>query len=499
MESKLIRTDPEAELTSDERAKLKISIAIQKLEVGGTERSFVNLAKELKSAGFNVEFLLFNRRGGLLAEVEESFTVKDLGKRSKFQKVLIYWQMRDALKASNPSAVVALMNGPAALFSCIRKNAGLGIPTLVRFGNNITSEIRYSGEYHKRFLPPLLKRYLRFSDRISHNSRDSAKDLAFHSNLVPEDVQVIPWVLRPELRNWDAKPAEHPWLREKEKPVIITAGRLSPQKDHANLIHAIHKVRKVHDVRCIIYGEGEDRATLEQLVDTLGLKDSVSLPGRSSQIPSEFGRADVFVLSSRYEGLPNVVGEAMMIPLPIVSTDCETGPRELLNDGEYGKLVPIEDADALAAALIEMLENPFTPPEKATAHLMPEVIRKQWFKLFDRLCRVKTFERNNSVENPESCIVIKNFHTTEENQRAIDLAKSLAESGQSVEIAAYSCRGNLFSSVPLGVEIFSLQSPGSSQRIAQRYQSIRPTSRFFFAEGTQFRISGAEMISGNGQ
>lgn len=151
-------------------------------------------------------------------------------------------------------------------------------------------------------------------------------------------------------------PLEHPWLGEGKPPVILGVGRLTPQKDFSTLIHAFAQVRTVRDCRLVILGEGELRAELEQLVASLGVQDSVQLPGFADNPFAWMSRVRLFVLSSRWEGLPNVLIQAMACGAAVVSTDCPSGPDEILEGGKWGKLVPVGDVEALAEALSENLQ-----------------------------------------------------------------------------------------------------------------------------------------------
>lgn len=154
------------------------------------------------------------------------------------------------------------------------------------------------------------------------------------------------------------EPADHEWLLDKQCPVIISAGTLARRKGFADLLRAFGIVAQHRVVRLIILGEGHLREELQALVATLGLQDRVAMPGNVPNPLKYFSHADVFVLSSYAEGMPNVLVEAMMCGCTPVATDCPTGPRELLRDGEYGYLVPMRDPEAMAHAIEQALERP---------------------------------------------------------------------------------------------------------------------------------------------
>lgn len=154
------------------------------------------------------------------------------------------------------------------------------------------------------------------------------------------------------------EPVEHQWFVRRDAPLLVAAGRLAPWKGFADLIHAVKQVSQRRPVRLAILGDGPLRAELQMLIEELGLRDVVWLEGYVDNPLRFFSRADVFVLSSHVEGLPNVLVEAMMCGCTPVATDCPTGPREVLGDGRYGYLVPVRDPSAMAVAIEKALDNP---------------------------------------------------------------------------------------------------------------------------------------------
>jgi glycosyltransferase involved in cell wall biosynthesis len=154
------------------------------------------------------------------------------------------------------------------------------------------------------------------------------------------------------------EPVEHSWLLNKEIPVLVAAGRLATWKGFDDLIRAVKILSENRSARLIILGDGPMRSELQALINKLGLSDVVCLLGYVENPLKYFARADVFVLSSHVEGLPNVLVEAMMCGCTAVSTDCPTGPREVLQGGKYGYLVPMRDPIAMAAGIERALDSP---------------------------------------------------------------------------------------------------------------------------------------------
>lgn len=156
------------------------------------------------------------------------------------------------------------------------------------------------------------------------------------------------------------EPVEHEWFLRKDCPVLVAAGRLAPWKGFADLILAMKELSRKRQARLVILGDGPLRTELEALIVEHGLSDVVRLLGYVENPLKFFARADVFVLSSHVEGLPNVLVEAMMCGCTPVSTDCPTGPREVLQDGKYGYLVPMRDPVAMAAGIEQALDRPIS-------------------------------------------------------------------------------------------------------------------------------------------
>jgi len=209
-------------------------------------------------------------------------------------------------------------------------------------------------------LPPLIGQMYALANNIVTVSEGVGDDLAAVTGLPRARITTIynP-VVTPQLAELAALEAPHPWLRaQSEVPVIVAAGRLLPQKNFPLLLQAFARLRAQRPVRLIIFGEGNARAQLEALVGELKLGNDVALPGFITNPYAAFSRAALFVLSSDFEGLGNVLIEALACGCPVVSTNCPSGPAEILEDGRYGELVPMRDPEALAQAMARTLAAP---------------------------------------------------------------------------------------------------------------------------------------------
>lgn len=155
-----------------------------------------------------------------------------------------------------------------------------------------------------------------------------------------------------------SEPINDPWITDNSVPLIVTAGRLSPGKGFPDLINAVNILKSEMPIKLAILGEGESREELEKLIKSKELEETVRLLGFQSNPLKYFNKADVFVLSSYFEGLPNVLVEAMASGCTVVSTDCPTGPREVLQDGKFGELIPMHDPATMAKAIKRAINNP---------------------------------------------------------------------------------------------------------------------------------------------
>lgn len=161
-------------------------------------------------------------------------------------------------------------------------------------------------------------------------------------------------------RNKMLESIEHPWLMQKDCPVIVAAGRLAPWKGFENLIRIFPSVLKERKMKLMILGDGPLREALEKQILALDLSDNISLLGYKVNPYPYYAHADIFVLSSLVEGLPNVLVEAMMCGCTPVSTDCPTGPREVLDNGKYGYLVPVDNDNAFVENILKAINCPIS-------------------------------------------------------------------------------------------------------------------------------------------
>ena len=335
---------------------IKIAFFLPSLRGGGAERIFASLANSLVNQGYLVDFVLSSADGVFLSKLDSKIKYFDLGHKHVINS---FFNLIRYLKAQRPNVLLSgLSNANAAaitagrifLPSCkVIITQHLNWPQVL--ANNPTLKERLVYQLSK-YLYPLAARIVAVSNEI-------AVDIRLMKNVDPEKVLCIynP-VITPELLELSRLPAVHPWLAGKNEPVLLGVGRLFEQKDFATLIRAFFKVRSQIACKLLILGDGPERKILENLVQRLDLSGQVELPGFSSNPYAAMTNADLFVLSSKYEGLPTVLIEALACGTSVVATDCVSGPAEILDGGKYGRLVPVGDEEALAKAIIDSLQNP---------------------------------------------------------------------------------------------------------------------------------------------
>jgi glycosyltransferase involved in cell wall biosynthesis len=259
---------------------------------------------------------------------------------------------------SQPSALLSAMEHANLVAILAWRWARVPTRLVVSVHNTMSIATQHAPQSKARLIPMLARWLYPQAHRVVAVSHGVATDILHLYQLPTAKVEVIynP-VVTPELMIQSQDTVEHPWLTAGEPPIILGVGRLTAQKDFATLIRAFARVRQSHEARLIILGEGEHRPILERLVRELGLQEWVALPGFVENPYAWMRRAAVFVLSSRWEGLPTVLIEAMACGTPVVATDCPSGPREILEGGKWGKLVPVGDAVGLAEAICQTLKE----------------------------------------------------------------------------------------------------------------------------------------------
>ncbi len=335
-----------------------VSLFLPSLTGGGAERVMLHLAQGLAERNLKIDIVLQNAEGPYLTQVPPGVRVIDLKSPGILSKTLA---LRRYLRQEQPNVLLSAIDN-VNVGGWAQRLAGVSTRVVISVHNNLSYYLANDTGVTGRLRPYLLRYFYRWADGIVAVSQGVAEDLSCMTGLPLESIRVIynP-VVTPDIFEKAKEPINHPWFAPGEPSVILGVGRLIRQKDFPTLIQAFARVRQHRPVRLMILGEGENRPQLETLVRELSLEGEVFLPGFAENPYSYMNKAAVFVLSSAHEGFGNVIAEAMAAGTSVVSTNCKSGPAEILEDGKYGRLVPVGDVDALADAILATLSKPTDP------------------------------------------------------------------------------------------------------------------------------------------
>jgi glycosyltransferase involved in cell wall biosynthesis len=325
-----------------------IAIVLPNLAGGGAERVHLELAREFIDLGYTVEFVLLRREGALLAELPDTMSVAVLNV-SNFRHVVM--PLRRYLQERKPRFVISAM-WPLTAMTIIAARTVRPRPRVL-VGEHIDF---VSGSREHR----LSKLTMRFLGRALYSAADAVICVSDGVRAALAEITGMPADQFVTVFNPVRAPRHVPALPRTDDAAwwqtarykLVTAGRLTEQKDHATLLRAMALLPQAMDARLLILGEGPEWGNLKGLIETLGLQDRVRMGGFTHAVPSFLKEASLLVMSSRWEGLPVILCEALLQGVPIVSTDCPSGPAEILDGDRFGRLVPVRDPAALAAAIV---------------------------------------------------------------------------------------------------------------------------------------------------
>lgn len=405
---------------------MHVALVLPNLAGGGAERSLLTVAGGLIERGHRVDFVLFRSRIHYPGEVPEDARLFIVDNQpddrtrdsaghilARLVQLPVPAKPRDWLKIVGAfkwdplclpgSRLVRYTRAVAAYMN--RERPDCVVPSLPRAKIATLLACRLL-DTHPPVVPTIRnvvqarrrghrRRYRRLFGRAAHFvcvSRGVADGLVERLGVPRAKVSTLynP-VVTPELDARMVQPANHPWMNDGGDPVILAAGRLTEQKDYSTLINAFGRIAEHRRYRLIILGEGHSRKRLERLIEDLRLSDRVSLPGWVDNPFAFMSRAALFVLSSRYEGLPGVLVQALACGCTCVSTDCPAGPAEILQGGRLGPLVPVGDPIRLAEAMTSALDTPTNSQtlREGVAHFTAE----RTVSAYERLLRSIVRER----------------------------------------------------------------------------------------------------------
>jgi glycosyltransferase involved in cell wall biosynthesis len=333
---------------------MKLCVVTPLYAIAGVPLAQLRFARALAGIGHDVDLVIGRIHPEYPFPEVAGVTVRELDRRHVRGMLFPLWRY---LRKAKPDIVFSAEDH----LNCVVLLAAIasGSKTKISCSSRVTPYDTYSNvPFTKRWV---LKHFMRAVMWRAHALTCVSKDMVQQYRRVfdsPPHVCVYNIVDDRNSCSRMEEPVEHEWLLHKDCPVLVAAGRLAPWKGFADLIRAVKELSRKRRTRLLILGDGPLRSELEALIVDLCLTDVVSLQGYVENPLKFFARADIFVLSSHVEGLPNVLIEAMMCGCTPVSTDCPTGPREVLQDGKYGYLVPVGDPVAMAAGIEQALCHP---------------------------------------------------------------------------------------------------------------------------------------------
>lgn len=334
----------------------KIAVFVSFSGMGGVERMILNLCEGLIQCGCQVDLLPVKYHSEHLTDhlptLLKVHRIPAKHTLSSLPALVRY------LKTEKPDALLAAKDRANQIAIIAKAIAGVSTRIVVRMGTTVSAALAGKSRIRKLtwYLP--MRLLYRRADAIITVSKGVAQDMTHITGIERYAMRVVQNpVISDQIFERAREPVSHPWLLARDEPVILGIGRLTRQKDFPTLIRAFSRVRKKLACRLIILGEGNDRSELEDLTRRLSVNTMVDMPGFVDNPYAYLSRASLFVLSSAWEGSPNVLTEALALGVPSVSTDCPSGPKEILQNGAVGKLVSVGNPKTMAEAIQETLSN----------------------------------------------------------------------------------------------------------------------------------------------
>lgn len=363
----------------------RILFLIPTLGGGGAERVVTLLLEHLDRGRFELFLVLFHERCDYA--LPRDVPISCLRKKSRYDLPKLIWRLAQIYEKKKPDVVLSFMNY-ANLISAVARKLSLSKPRLL-FSEQIHVSTDFKHEPFSSLKAWALRRLYPQSDGVICVSRGVADDLVTEFRVPHEKIKVIfnPVDIEHVL-TLAKEDVHHPWFVQKQSPIIIAMGRLTAQKGYPYLLKAFAQVISTFRCRLVILGEGQEREALNMLARELGVETEVAFLGFQQNPFKYLALADVFVLSSLWEGFALAIMEAMACGVPVISTRCPSGPDEIITHGVNGLLVPVADDTGLAEAMLHVLKDKELAAklgqagrERAEDFAVPKIV-KQYEMLF---------------------------------------------------------------------------------------------------------------------
>lgn len=334
----------------------KILFVIPSLAEGGAEKVITMLLNHLNRQKFFLSLVLFERKGGFLGKVPPDVNIFDLKKKSRFSFLNLVFGLSKIVKEQKPSVVVSFLEY-ANLVTLLAKKTTSNSQTCWVTSERSLPSLSYS---HMRLsnVRLLLHKLLdKTADLIIVNSPETREEMTAMFSVPPEKIRLTPNPVETQkIKKLSTNLPIHQWYKDKI-PILVAVGRLSEPKGYAYLLRAFSEVLEEIDCRLIILGEGELHKKLEALIEKLEITESVNILGFLANPYPYVAYADIFVLPSLWEGLPNSLLEAMVLGKPVIATRCSKAVENIVENGRNGILVPPGNVESLRNAMLRFLQN----------------------------------------------------------------------------------------------------------------------------------------------
>lgn len=365
----------------------KFAFFLPNLVGGGAERVTLNLVKYLaKHYGYDLDLVLVSATDEFMDQVPDNVNVVDLNSSRMITAIpgLVRY-----LKREKPHAILSAMDYVNVFPLICKRIARVDTRTIGCLHINLSAQIANPVVWRGRFVLPFVKWTHPWADVIVATSKGCGDDFMEVTGVGENNMEMIynPTITE-EILPLSKEVVDHRWFNDPTVPVIVSVGRMVQQKNFELLLDSFAELRKTREAKLLILGDGPRREKLENQAVELGIANDVDMPGFVKNPYAYMAKCKMLVMSSRFEALPAVLIEALHIGIQVVSTDCPNGPNEILENGKYGSLVPMEDIEALAAAMVKCIDNKtYVPDETACTRFMDEHVAEEYLQvLLGRNC-----------------------------------------------------------------------------------------------------------------
>ncbi len=325
----------------------------------GVDRAMKNLLPSIARRGYEVELLKIRKHGPYLEEKHPNLKIIKLPTSHVYSS---FFHLVRYLKKTSPYCILTDKDRVNRTMLLAKLISRVPSKIFLSSGTTISIDLATRGAFERWLQKNSMGKLYRFAHKTIVTSKGVAEDMSDYTGLPRKYIEVVPSPVIPEnILYKRIDPPDHPWFKKKSSPIILGVGELCLRKDFFTLIKAFSLIRKETKAKLVILGRGRMRDELIGLARALGVKNDVDFPGFKHNPYPYMAHADVFAFSSRWEGLGFVIIEALAVGTPVVATDCPSGPREILQDGKYGPLVPVGNAQEMANAIMGILNNPPSP------------------------------------------------------------------------------------------------------------------------------------------